>query len=73
MFNAIYPDLSLLFSHFVFLISPSFSLSSRHETDSTIYNACYNQPVILGRQKILHSPLPKKKVRVNYNKPNYGC
>ena len=42
MFNTINPYLSLLFSHFVFLFSPSFSYSSRHETHSTVYNAWFD-------------------------------
>ena len=36
MFSAIYPYLFLQFSNFVFLFSPSFSFSSRHEAHSTI-------------------------------------
>ena len=42
MFSTIQPSLSLLFSHFVFLFSPSFSYSSRHETRSTFYNFWIN-------------------------------
>ena len=38
MFSIIHPYLSLLFSPFVFLFSPSFSYSSRHETHYAIYN-----------------------------------
>ena len=30
----------------------------------------YNMPVILGRQEILHSRIPKEKCCVNYNRPN---
>ena len=74
MFSAIYPYLSLLLSHFVLLFSPSFSFSSRHETHSTIYNVWFDFittcPVALRRKEIIHSPLPKKKCRVNYNQPN---
>ena len=40
--NTIYPYLFLLFSHFMFLFSPSFSYSSPHEKHSTIYNDWYN-------------------------------
>ena len=35
------PYLSLLFSNFVSLFSPSFSFSSRHNTHSTIYNVWF--------------------------------
>ena len=70
MISAIYPYLTLLISHFVVLFSPSLSLSSCHEEHSTIYNVFYDQPVIFGRKEILLSPLPKKKVRVNYNQTN---
>ena len=42
MFNAIYPYLSLLSFHFVFLSSPSFSFSSRHETHSKICNVWFD-------------------------------
>ena len=38
MFSAIYSYLSLLFSHSVFLFSPSLSFPFRLETHSTIYN-----------------------------------
>ena len=38
MFSTIYPCLSLLFSHFVFVFSSSFSCSSRCETQSTNCN-----------------------------------
>ena len=38
MFSTLHPYLSLLFSHFVFFLSPSFSYSSRYKTHSTIYN-----------------------------------
>ena len=39
MFSTIYPCLSLLFSRFVFVFSPSFSCSSCYETQSTNCNA----------------------------------
>ena len=42
MYNTIYPYLFLLFSHFMFLFSPSLSYTSRHETRSTIYNVSFN-------------------------------
>ena len=42
MYKTIYPYLFLLFSHFVFLFSPSLSYSSRHETYSTISNVLDN-------------------------------
>ena len=38
MFNRVYQYLFLIFSHFVFLFSPSFSYSSRRETHSAIYS-----------------------------------
>ena len=38
MFATIHPYLSLLFSHFVFLFSLSFSYSCGHETHFSIYN-----------------------------------
>ena len=42
MFSTIHLSLSLLFSHFLFLFSPSFSYSSRHKTHSTIYNVSFD-------------------------------
>ena len=63
IFSAIYSYLSLLFSHFVFLFSPSFSFSSRHETHSTIYSVWFDFSTIIVYCQ-------KKKCRVNYNQPN---
>ena len=42
MYNTMHPYLFLLFSHFVFLFSPSLSYSSHRETHSTSYNVSYN-------------------------------
>ena len=46
MFSTIYPDLSLLFSHFVFLFSPSFSslLAMRHILQFTMFDSISLQP-----------------------------
>ena len=67
-FSIIYQYLSLLFSHFVFLFSPSFSYSFRHQTYSTFYNVWFDfMPVILQKWKTLHSPRQKKNCRVDYN------
>ena len=57
MFSTLHRYLSILFSHFVFLLSPSFSYSSRHGTYSTIYNVWwfhYNLPVYHEDKKTLH-------------------
>ena len=57
MFSTLYRYLSILFSHFVFLLSPSFSYSSRHGTYSTIYNVWwfhYNLPVYHEDKETLH-------------------
>ena len=74
MFSAIYPYLPLLFSHFVFLFSLSFSFSSRygHILQFTMFNTNSLQPArnITEIKKMLHSPLPSKKFPVNYNQPN---
>ena len=59
MFSTIYPYLSLLFSHFVFLLSPSFSYPSSYETYTEI-------------RKTLHSSWRKKKCRVNFNQNKYS-
>ena len=76
MFSAIYSYLSLLFSHlmshfshfsYFHLLFPSL-LATR--LIFKIFNFYYNQPVTLGRQETLHSLLPNKKVRVNYNQTN---
>ena len=66
MFSTIQPSLSLLFSHFVFLFSPSFSYSSRHETHSTIYNVWFNFitacPLFYGDKKITSQFTTKEQV-----------
>ena len=67
MFSTIHPCLSLLFSHFVFLYSPSFSDSSHHKTYSAIYNVKNT-----SKKKILHGSLRKKMWRINHNQNEYS-
>ena len=65
MLSAIYLYLSLLFSYFVFLFSPSFLYSSLRKAHFTIYNVWFDfittWPQYYGDKKKLHSPLRKKR------------
>ena len=67
MFSVIYPYLSLLFSHLVFLYSPSFLFSSRQEKilQFTMFDLISLQPSHNITE--IRNPQPKKKCYVNYN------
>ena len=73
MFSNIHPYLSLLFSHFVFLFSPSFFtlLTTRHILLFTVlmFDSISLQPAynITEIRKTLYSSWQKKKCHINYN------
>ena len=53
MFSTIHAYLSLLFSNFVFLFSPSFSYTSRHETHSTIYDVWFHCGILISELRVM--------------------
>ena len=75
MFSSIFPYLPLLFSHFVFLFSPSFPYSSRQETHSTIYNVSFDFiatcPKYYGDKKYFIVPEERNNVALIYSQTKY--
>ena len=72
IFSTIHSYLSLLFSHFVFLFSPSFPYSPQDILQFTIFDSISLQPARNITEITLHSPQRKTKCRINYNQNNYS-